>query len=916
MISTLLERESEMATLDQLLHDLTGGKGGVCLISGPAGIGKTALLHHLRASKPATVNLLESTCTPISRDLPFTVLRDWFEVAAHRSPVGAEPFDGPAERFRRLGEQSRFSPGDLSYAARWALESMCERAGPQLLVVEDAHWADTESLQALELLLPGIADLPVLVVLTVRSTESTLGGVLDRIGRDATLIEPEPLSVEAVGHLTDRHAPASSPKAVHELTGGVPFLVIQLLGHEGDGPPRTVVSSARARLEELDPGAVEVMRAVCVFNGTGDLPEVADLAERSPLQTAMHLRELYAAGLVASTAQESPTALHPLVRTAILHEIDPVTLSDLHLRAAWILRRAGFAEAQVSAHLLQTYPGNSPQVRDTLREQGLHALTTGANEIGLTHLKRAMIECPLTEESAELVATTARAHARLGEVDQAFALYQQAADLAADPDAALLIRAEAGHGLVNTGRIVEARILFQQLLGELGPRSHPATRRSLVASAALVGALEDPRAEIQPLIDQVLEQPETMDTHADKAVLAVGATALAFLGVDHASAAGLNERASYQGSLISHDASEDFVPMLVAANFGWCEDWSPALQLADRFVEEARSASSLLSFATASTCRGELRLQTGDFANALTDFETALGLRSRGWQALEASALNGAIECHLARGDFDRVGHYVNELRDRDDQGPDRARTLLSMSYHQVGLGQLNEALRLAQEAGRVAGQFAPGPAVIQWRRAEILLLHSLGQRSLARSAAQAYQQVAEAWGASRVLAEALYLSGLVRPRAERADYYERALSLAPAPFGGRLRATIQTGLVDLLLASTDPRVLRRAAELAEEASSYATEQSVVDLVTRTTAQLKRLGRQARGGPSSLTPGERQVVALALAGRSNQEIATALFVTRKTVEAYLSTIYRKLGISRRGELAAAMERPADGLTLL
>src|SRR6478735_596796 len=161
MVGTpIVERDSEIATLGRLMFRTSGGRGGLCAIEGPAGIGKTRLLTHARQRATASgCRVIDTRCTPMTPSISHVLLRDWFSVIAQRNGT---TLDGPARALQELSDDVQRGVGDLVYGARWVLEDLAQEQ-PVMLVVDDLQWADTGSLEVLDLLVSTIQHLPCLV---------------------------------------------------------------------------------------------------------------------------------------------------------------------------------------------------------------------------------------------------------------------------------------------------------------------------------------------------------------------------------------------------------------------------------------------------------------------------------------------------------------------------------------------------------------------------------------------------------------------------------------------------------------------------------------------------------------------------------------------------------------------------------
>jgi DNA-binding CsgD family transcriptional regulator len=202
-------------------------------------------------------------------------------------------------------------------------------------------------------------------------------------------------------------------------------------------------------------------------------------------------------------------------------------------------------------------------------------------------------------------------------------------------------------------------------------------------------------------------------------------------------------------------------------------------------------------------------------------------------------------------------------------------------------------------------------PAFIAWRSPAALALHRLGEQGEARRLAGEELELARAWGAPRALGAALRAAGLIEGGEHGLTLLEeavQALDGSPAKLEqAKARAELGAALRRANRRSQAREQLRHAVELATTCGA-------TELAARAERELLATGarprRVALSGVDSLTPSERRVAELAAEGPTNREIAQALFVTQRTVEVHLTSIYRKLAISSRSQLAAALAEPA------
>src|SRR5437763_8550062 len=215
--AVLLERERELSQFDRVLDDATQAKrGGLVIVEGSAGIGKTRVLESARqAADERGMIVLAARASELDRDFPFGVVRQLFEPVLatadeqERSRLlrGAAGFAEPLllGTSPAGGEASKDQSLTLFHSLYWFTANLAER-GPALLVVDDAHWADASSLRFLQFVLPRLRELPALVALGIRSGESAVNReLIDALATDALghVLRLAPLSAEAVETLIE-----------------------------------------------------------------------------------------------------------------------------------------------------------------------------------------------------------------------------------------------------------------------------------------------------------------------------------------------------------------------------------------------------------------------------------------------------------------------------------------------------------------------------------------------------------------------------------------------------------------------------------------------------------------------------------------------------------------------------------------
>jgi DNA-binding CsgD family transcriptional regulator len=318
---TLVERAGELAALAQALAGVAAdGCGRLVIVSGEAGIGKTALIREA-CSDPKSARVLWGACEPLLTPTPFAGLLDVAH-AAGGSLAGL--LTGGA------------SPHEIVVALAGELT---ERA-PTILVLDDVHWADDATLDVIRLLGRRHAALPALVIVSYRDTELArfhpLRRALGELGTADTMLRlrPAPLSLDGVKALA--HDRRADPEELHRLTGGNPFYVTEALAAD-EGIPPTVRDAVLARASDLSPGGWALLEAVAVCPGEAEL----ELLRETEPDGLVASDECLEAGILEAV----PAALrfrHELARLAVADAIAPNRLVDLHrgTLAALAARRA------------------------------------------------------------------------------------------------------------------------------------------------------------------------------------------------------------------------------------------------------------------------------------------------------------------------------------------------------------------------------------------------------------------------------------------------------------------------------------------------------------------------------------------------------------------------------------------------
>ncbi|WP_306319856.1 MULTISPECIES: AAA family ATPase [unclassified Streptomyces] len=466
----LLERDLEMAAATRALDALCGPRhtGGVVVYRGEAGVGKTALLTRISAAARTRCTVYEARSGESTTHQPFHLVRQLLgpalDDAVPRALGPALGVAGPALGLTAPGAR----PADPQ-GVRDALDTLLaelareritapEDPKPLVLLADDAHWADGESLTWLASLAPRLAALAVLLVVAHRpeelaDTPRASAAHLAALARAARLhVTLQSLTPEATGDLVrgvlGDFAADEFCREVWAVTSGNPYETVELLAKcssrglapTPDAAPvlRAFATTARgggivARLGELDPDCNRFAWAAAVLGTDITFAAATALAGLAP-ERATHCLQLLrearilappgggATGWSAQDAADAADGLggrrgargnvvdpsepldfqHPLVGTAVYRSVPPATRTALHGQAAWTLTGHGHGPAAISRHLLEIHPDDDQEAVRLLRAAAAEHLAVGAPEAARRCLERALREPPSVVDRAQV----------------------------------------------------------------------------------------------------------------------------------------------------------------------------------------------------------------------------------------------------------------------------------------------------------------------------------------------------------------------------------------------------------------------------------------------------------------------------------------------------------------------------------
>ena len=285
-----LERAAELEKLSALLAAAREGRGQVCMIEGPSGVGKSRLLEACANSAAALgMSVVRARCSELTRDYPFGVARSLFEASLIRAApeVRDEFMRGPAALAKPVfGQGEATDEFAVIYGLYWLTLNLAEQR-PMAILVDDAPWADDFTLRFLVYLAERVEDVPVTVVAAIRSgdpgAESQLIG---NLWQAATVppVRPAELSESAVAELLfdalpDRQLEPTLVKTVSRETGGNPLYVVCVAeairaGEDVEiATPESMRRHVVRRMARLNPAARALSKAASVLGDDATLSD-------------------------------------------------------------------------------------------------------------------------------------------------------------------------------------------------------------------------------------------------------------------------------------------------------------------------------------------------------------------------------------------------------------------------------------------------------------------------------------------------------------------------------------------------------------------------------------------------------------------------------------------------------------------
>ncbi|MGY6654051.1 AAA family ATPase [Amycolatopsis sp. TRM77291] len=873
-------------------------------VRGGLGAGRSALLHAAGEEAAARgVRVVRAAATPLERGVAHGVVWLLLEPLLEAGRRG--------ELLTAVRADSEFSadppdPRRAHLVLHELLElftEMVRDTGPVALLVDDLQWADAASARWLAYLAKRMSRLRVLVVATLLEGDDSADDIVVKdIARTAArTIHATPLSAAGVrAYLTARCGAEPAPEfadACLARTGGSPMLldalVNTMLGH-GLRP----VASAAAELAALRPSPAAARLTRCLraqpddvravakaMAALGEETEAGVLAELAGLDSPdfdAALRALRRLGIVETPADGLLRFAGGMAGDLVADQLSAEEQDSLHLRAANVLYRNGRPVEQIGRQLLATVAEPEPWAADVLRTAASAALANSSPRTAAQYLRHALahpgadraellVDLAAVERGYDLPAAHRHLHQALGlmrdPVDRAFALgllpvvagLRFAADVRRLRQVLVELREVPGPAAAEAALRMEARLRYLERgvpgagdaaadrLAELGPEpaQGSSAQRELVAVLLYLMTVAGaaPRESIVDIARQVLaREPGSPDQMYTTFPL----TVLVLAAAD----------------------SLDGVDSWLAAACGPAAD--PDLPTLVAWAGQALVASA-----------------TGLLGVARDRAQAVLASAGPSRVGITMTAMRVLAEIAMEQRDPALARLLVDNLEADHDPW------LRSLAYGTLALTEANHTAAAEYFLDCVHQLERFGNRVLLPLRGQIaLLLAATDDPKRAEAVAQGEVERALSWGAPSSIGRALRIRATLLDRDEDAVPVLREAAEVLAGSGDRLE--LARTLVLLGERGTGPDARERLLEGRSLAAGCGA------------SWLTGSGEPPDQADGLLTATEQRVVELAVSGRRNRDIAELLEVTVRAVEKHLTSSYRKLGITGRAQLAAAM----------
>jgi DNA-binding CsgD family transcriptional regulator len=906
----LVGREADCDRVDRVLESARSGRSAVLLVHGEAGVGKTSLLRYA-IERAEAMTVARATGVEYEAELEFSGLLELCRPLLHHldelPQLQAKALRGVL-RWEETDVRDRFAIG----AATLSLLAAAAEQEPLLLAVDDAHWLDRPSADALRFAARRLLADPVAVVVATRLGE---GAAFELPGADELVLAP--LDLEATRALLERTVGSAVSDTVVDVaytaTNGNPLALLEL---PGALTPEQL--AGREPLVEPLPVGAAVERA---FAG-----RVERLAE--PTRTALLVlalatvdridavaRALSYLGLEAASLEPAEDARlieidegrvrfrHPLVRSVLTHAASGPDRRAAHRALAEASTAVADAESR-AWHLAGAALGPDEEAAAVLAEAGTRARERSGFGPASAALERAARLTPDESLRLERLADAADCAWRAGSTERAVVLLDESLGGSTEPRRRARLLHRRGRLEVLTGSQDTAHAMLLEA-GRLAEGEDP------VLAAVLLGDAVEP-CWFRGRVEDGLEVAKQAREHAPRDGTFVDAHVEYWLGTALAFAGRPSEAARCYERLLGllrsvPDASRLWALTVESNVLAMLDRSAEGYTVGTEAVRRARQdGPTSLASTLALVSRSGVRAGYWQWAVAAA-MEGLTLARELGQTMYVVEPLCDLTRIEAARGEADACRTHAAEvigLAERHGLAVVREQVRTSLGLLELGLGHPEEALRHLDEAAGSLTALGYHDRDIAPEADRVEALVRLGriadaQRALPGSIERA-GRTGPAWGA----AVAARLRALLADEEAFEASFETALELHQGLDDAFSRARTQLAFGERLRRAgrrRDARVqLRAALETFDELGA-------VPWRERASGELRASGQTLRKRQpheaEQLTPQELQVAQLVAEGKTNKEAGAALFLSHKTVEFHLGQVYRKLGVGSRVELA-------------
>ncbi|HVQ99577.1 MAG TPA: AAA family ATPase [Mycobacterium sp.] len=908
-------RAGELKVIGALVTALVEGRGGVLVIEGPPGIGKSRVLTEVLAlADKGGVRTLFGEAFEYQQTVPFFSL--------FMATLRADPPVGDADVLRRLGNSA-----DLGY---WVVSELADAIHaaaaqtPLAIVLDDIHWADTSTLLALRSLATARPDVAVLWVLTARTgaggpaVQETLS-VLQRA--NAAVLRVAAVSPSAVADMVQDAVRANADASLLNLAAkahGNPFLVGELLGGLGEegrlnvsggravatgyGLPRRLGAGMQQRLDHLSSDAGELVRVAAVLPDRFSGGLLAAMLDRQPASLLSAVDEAVRADLLVED-DEQLRFRHDLLREATRQSLPQSLRRAMERQSASIMLRMGADPAEVATQLARSAEPGDREAISTLR-QAAQSVGHSDASVAADLSKRALELLPADDaDHGPLVAETVELLNRASRYQEAEELALAAISEMASPqeEAEIRLRMPSAYDspqrrveenrralqLANISDVTRARHFAWLAVNEVCNGMHDAELPAVIEAAAAASAGD---LESRILCEITLAILEYSDGYPDRAIQRM-------------------ERldALTRGGNITFAHTLAAVHRAVVLTFvGRSEE---AAALVAEGTEKAQRERNAMALPIWATMGAMVHLAAGRLSSARATVE-----------ALPRRELGGATEVKMNRmlilaevavhfDDRKLLRDMMVEARDEYPAGSPMvsrgaAAVLALGAWHQ---GDLHESMRwLSADTTLLVTPLWPN--IFEQLILTARVAAAAGDAGLRSRVLQSIEVLErERPTVSLLGAVAQHIRGILERDADALVRAANALR--------RWRPLLYAGAAEdagAELARTQ-RNVDAIDQFNAAFDTYMEHEAVAD-ARRVGRQLRRLGVERRivsqprvkTGWDSLTDSELKVVNLIAQGVTNRSVATQLHLSIHTVKNHVHNAFAKLGINSRAQLAQLM----------